>query len=221
MTNDNGIFDVVSENEILQRVKLKLGISDTPLHDAYLYNSLNDKVRQLRNFFVFPSQIAQIPIDLTTFTAPLPKGFIILEGHNPIRTFKALNDINSTAPYAPTTGFYKGDFNNNTSARVKDNYIWFGSAIEDLWCEISYIGINTDENGDLVLPRVADLCLTFGVCADFCLERGDPSQMAKYATYVHEYKVEKRYIRGLAAENDAQDTKRVADINNKFAFKTY
>jgi hypothetical protein len=221
MTNDNGIYDVVSENEIIQRVKLKLGISDTPLHDAYLYNSLNDKVRQLRNFFVFPSHVAQIPIDLTTFTAPLPKGFIILEGHNPIRTFASIGSLNSSAPYMPTNGFYKGSFNNNTSARVKDGYVWFGTQIEDSYCQISYIGIALDENGELSLPRVADLCLTYGVMSDFCLERGDPSQMAKYATYLHEYKVEKRYIRGLAAESDSQEGKRIADINNHFAFKTY
>lgn len=221
MTSDNGVYDVVSENEIIQRVKLKLGIMDTNGHDAYLYNSLNDKVRQLRNFFTFPSHIAEIPIDLTTFTAPLPKGFIILEGQNPIRTFASLGSLNSTAPNMPTSGFYKGSFNNNTSAVVKDNYIWFGSQIEDSWCQISYIGIALDANGELSLPRVADLCLTYGVCAEFCLERGDASQMAKYPTYTHEYKVEKRYIRGLAAENDSQANKRVADINNKFSFKTY
>ena len=221
MTNDNAIYDTVSENEIVQRVKLKLGISDTLLHDAYLYNSLNDNLRRLRNFFVFPSCIAQIPIDLTTYTAPLPKGFIILEGHSPIRTFASIGSLDSSAPYMPTNGFYKGSFNNNTSARVKDGFIYFGSAVEDTYCQISYIGVALDENGDLLLPRVADMCLTWGVMAEFCLERGDALQQAKYATYLHEYKVEKRYIRGLAAENDAQETKRVADINNKFAFKTY
>ena len=216
MTNDNGLFDSVSENEILQKVKFRLGITDTPMNDAYILEVINDKLRDLVNFFTFTPKIAQLPIDLVNFVAPLPKGFLYLYGKSPVRTFTSNTTTPSvlTTPNAIADGFFKGTLSDHDFASVMDGYLRFGTGVTDNWCQISFIGANLDANGELKIPRAADRCLTYGAMADFCLERGDAAQSAKYQIYDLKYKKEKAIIKGRFAHSDPQDEKRTSDIMN-------
>ena len=215
MTNDNGINDVVTDQEILSQVKFMLKIRDTNEHDTYLLQLINDAVRLLRNNFSLIPFIAQLQIDQTTFSVQLPKGCYKLHGGNPIRTFSG-DAKNAIAPSVPTDGFYKGSFNDIADAQVVGGYIYFGSNIKDTMCQISYLGLNYDDNGNLMIPRIADMCIRFYAMAHFYLAEGNPL----YAQYLRDYKREKRFVRGEYANSDSQDNKLNSEGINKFNINT-
>lgn len=215
MTNDNGINDIVTDQEILSQVKFMLKIVNTNEHDTYLLQAINDGVRQLRNNFSLIPLIAQLQIDKQTLSVQVPKGFYELRGRNPIRTFSG-NVKNAIAPSVPTDGFYKGQFNDIEDAKVVNGYIYFGSAVTDTMCQISFLGLNVDSNGNLSIPRIADLAVRFYAMAQFYLLEGNPL----YSEFMRRFRHEKRFVRGEYARSDSQDQKLDSEGINKFNVNT-
>lgn len=211
MTNDNGINDVVTEQELLSQVKFHLRIRDTSEHDAWLLQMINDGVRQLRNNFTLIPLVCQLQIDPTTYLARLPKGFYKLNGQNPIRTFKS-DPNGANSPDWVSDGFYKGAFNDYYSAQVIGDYIQFGSDLKEFNCQISYLGLNVNAQGELEIPRIADLCVRFYAMYQFAFSEKDPA----YQEYKNEYMKQRRFVRGEFANSDSQNDKGVSDGFNKF-----
>lgn len=220
MTNDNGINDVVTDQEILSQVKFVLRITDTNEHDTLILQFINDGVRLLRNNFSLIPLIARLQIDPLTHSVKLPKGFYELNGSNPIRTFNNSDNVNhgALAPSAVVDGFYKGSFSPCLSAKVVGGYIYFGSETTDNMCEIAFLGLNVDSNGNLQIPRIADLCVRYFTIAEMCLMLPDKGE--QYALYQKRFKEQKRYVRGEYAKSDSQDDKGVEEGYNKFNFNT-
>ena len=218
MTNDNGINDTVTDQEILSQVKFILRIKDTNEYDTLLLQFINDGVRLLRNNFTLVPLICQLQIDQTSLSARLPKGFYELNGTNAIRTFSS-STVNAIAPSVPVDGYYKGTFNEGATAQIIGQYINFGSGVKDDMCQIAYLGLNLDTNGNLSIPRIADLCIRWYAAAEFCLQ-GTPEQQNLYPVYEKRFKKQKRYIRGEYAKGDTQDNKKSAEGHNKFNFNT-
>lgn len=212
MTNDNGINDQVTEQELLSQVKFMLKIKDTNEHDTSLLQYINDGVRKLRNNFALVPLVAQLQIDLTTFTAKLPKGFYKLNGQYPIRTFSQ----NVAAPLPVMDGFYVGKFNDYASAQVVGEYIRFGSDIKDNYCQISYLGTNLTPSGELAIPRIADMCVRYYAMFNHYLSEQNPL----WQFYKGEYDKEKRFVRGEFANLDNQDGRKVSEGYNKFNANT-
>jgi hypothetical protein len=222
MTNDNGINNSVTSQEILSAVKFELGIFNTNDHDAYILQAINNRLRDMTNLLTVVPLVAQLQIDLVTFTAKLPVNFMWLNGVNPIRTFTDLPTNTPSVTVSPAyvgDGFYKGSLSTPLGAQIPPpyNHVYFGSDTTDTMCMIAFMGTNIDANGSLVLPRIADNYLTKGACADWCRSRGDASQKALFQSYDLEAKKAKAKVRGFAAHSDPQDQKRLAEINNKFA----
>lgn len=213
MTNDNGINDTVTDQELLSQVKFTLKIKDTNEHDAYLLQQINDGVRSLHNNFSLIPFVARLQINKTTLSAQLPKGFYQLNGQNAIRTFTESPD-KSIAPSVPNDGFFKGEFNSNRTAQIVGNYIQFGSDVKDDYCEIAYLGNNVDSQGNIQIPRIADLCVRWYACYMYYLELSDP----RFKEFKTLYLEQRRFVRGEYAKSDSQDNKRASEGFNKFNF---
>ncbi len=214
MTDEKGIFETISIDEVLAACKMELNLFDTTLQDSYLENAIYQGLGKLRNFFTHTEMIAQIPIDLVTLSAPIPNGFIQENGENPIRTFSTLPTATTALNYIPTapnlSGFYKGVLNQCYSAQIVDGYIRFGSETTDTYCQLAYLGVNLDANGEAAIAGTFLMALQNYACAQYSRSRGDKSL---YPSYIDDFYKEKRFLRGLY---NTSTTAQIGNVTNKF-----
>jgi hypothetical protein len=220
MTDEEGIFETISIDEVIAACKIELNLFDTTLQDGYIENAIYIAMGKMRNFFTHTQMIAQIPIDLTTLSAPIPLGFAQTNGEQPIRTFSELptvippnNTVNNYGnfPSVPNrSGFFKGTLNISYSAQIDNGYIWFGSDTTDTYCQLAYRGINLDANGDMAIPSTALMMLQNYACATYSRSRGDKSL---YPSYINDFYNERRRLRGVYNKSTNEQ---IANVMNKF-----
>jgi hypothetical protein len=220
---EQGIYETTTLESIIASCKMTLNLFDTTLQDGFLELSILEGLGELRNFFTHSEMIAQIPIDLTTLSAPIPRGFVETNGEEPIRTFSKLptviqpnNGVNTYGSIPSThdrSGFFKGTLNTSHSAQIVQGYIRFGSDTTDTYCQLAYRGVNFDANGDAAIPSTARIALKNYGCACFDRDRRDGS---KYLVYMNKYNTEKRRLRGVYNKST---NRQIANVTNKFFVK--
>ena len=218
MNNEIGLFDTISADYIVAGAKMELDLTSTTTQDFYLENKVNEGIGALRSAYTLIPSIAVLDIDPDTFSVKLPKGFVKLLGKNSIRILdNTRNQSNNgkdvqgtTSPVGNSNGFFKGDLAINFTAEVVDGYIYFGSAITQDKCEISYIGTNIDANGELKIPALAYRPLLAFVCSEWLFKNNDP----KSAKWERRWMQGKRWFKGVMAEPDSLEAQLLGYMNN-------
>lgn len=86
MNQSQGTYEFIDQNYVLAGIKMQLGLRESTSEDMYLLDSINQIVKDLRNFGTMTYIVSQIDIDHTSGTprAKLPEGFIRFVKTNPI-----------------------------------------------------------------------------------------------------------------------------------------
>jgi hypothetical protein len=221
MNNNVGLFDTITADYIVAGAKMELDLTSTTTQDVYLLNKVNEVIPSMRDCFTLIPAIAELSIDLVTFSAKLPSGFVRLIGANPVRLLAPQlntningNTVTGTIdPIGNVDGFYKGLQTNYTSAEVVDGYLYFGSGIQQDTCLISYISTNVDANGDLKIPSLAYRPLVAYLCSEWLYKSNDP----RYSKWDERWRRGKRWIKGIMAQPDSLEQQEMGYINNHMA----
>jgi hypothetical protein len=221
MNNEIGLFDTISADYIVAGAKMELDLTSTTTQDFYLENKVNEGIGALRSAYTLIPSIAVLEIDPDTFSAKLPKGFVRLMGKNSVRILDNTRNqsdngtviLGTTSPIGNSNGFYKGDLAINFTAQVVDGYLYFGSAITQTMCEISYVGTNIDANGELKIPALAYRPLLAFVCSEWLFKNNDP----KSQKWDLRWKQGKSWFKGIMAQPDAMEAQLLGYMNNHMA----
>lgn len=225
MNNDIGLFDTITADYIVNGAKMELDLVSTTTQDVYLLNKVNEGLGALRNFYTQVPQIAVLDINPVTLSAQVPNGFIRLMGNNSVRLLDDSVNIligdkkqQGNLPVPPTSdGFFKGNLAYYAGAKVVDGYIYFNNDITQTQCEISYLGTNIDEKGDLKIPAIAYRVLLSFVCSEWLYKNNDK----RYAKWDERWRSGKAWLRGIYNTPDELETKLMGYTNNHMAsYKT-
>lgn len=225
MNNNIGLFDTISAEYIVAGAKMELDLTSTTTQDVYLLNKTNEAIGALRNCYTLIPAIAELPIDLVTYSAQLPSGFVRLMGSNSVRLLEDTLDVSvngntiqgTITPVNPTDGFYKGNLAPYTTAQVVDGYIYFGSDITQTKCQISYVSTNIDANGDLKIPSLAYRPIVAYLCSEWLYKNND----SRYQKWERRWANGKRWFAGIMAQPDSLEMEQMGYINNHMAaYKT-
>jgi hypothetical protein len=221
MNNNIGLFDTITAEYVVAGAKMELDLTSTTTQDMYLENKCNEGIGALRSCYTLIPAIAELPIDPVTYSAQLPSGFVRLRGNSPVRLIDNDFSINangtqlqgSIGVVTNNSGFFKGDLNYYMGAEVVDGYIYFGSAVNQTMCEISYVSTNIDANGDLKIPALAYRPLLAFLCSEWLFKMNDP----KSAKWDLRWRNGKRWFAGIMAQPDTLETQKMGYINNHMA----
>lgn len=224
MNNEYGTYDVIAPEYVLAGVKQNLGIKNSTEDDLYLLDLINEGAKEIRSPLSFVPAIAQLQI--VDAKAKLPIGFVrFAKGNFPIRYVGQDGLIPENAPYtAPAfvnnEFFTASPFQNfsslapwNGMVNVVDGYIYFEGNVTEQFVKIAYLSTRLDEQGNVVIPAVAERTIKAYACWKYCLamrERPDITQ-----AWAIEYKMGKVGLKGKFNLLEAYERPFVEYVVNK------
>jgi hypothetical protein len=167
-------YETITRDEILARVKKRLQLTHTTSEDTTLIQHLRQAAEEMDTVLDTPQFEAILPIDC--YIAELPCNFITFnEGSecNPPLVFTRDGQViaaHQTTPYLYCGNFsvtYTGGpffqcspYNTDNChygipvIKIQKGKIYFSNNIDADECKISYMGVNVDESGQLLLPMM-------------------------------------------------------------------
>ena len=203
MTPKLGSYNVVTVRYILSGIKMRLGLRDTSTDDLLLKDLIVEGIKRMRLPNLFIRAIAFLPIE--NKRAELPEDFVRFDKQFPIR-FVDDNGQQTTQNGAPIyidNTFFTSDPNANkdvffpSTVTHNGQYLYFSSDVDATRCEISYLSVNYDCNGDLVITQDMESPLISYVMWQYGLMNPDKMPQWVCANWERQYKINRKAVKGL------------------------
>lgn len=212
---DYATFDIVNIQSIVAAAKMRLGIRDSNENDLFMKDLVIEGYKKVGAQLSYVQKYAVLTIE--NLRAQLPSDFVALNKYNGCAFVNAdgLADFgnmgnsvpfNADSPFAvnsPFEGLADVDF---STFQIQNGYLYFSSNTGADYIAISYLAVNQDENGDIIIPEVYQNALIPYVCFQFCLTNSDP----RYSEYKSQYMVNLRAVRGRVNLPDASQNQLIA-----------
>jgi len=208
-----GRYNEISVEEIIASSKMQLRISDTTEHDDYIDMIIQEGIRHLGTLSIFKKR--QCDIEIIDLKSRLPKGFHRLLGLRftktntigNIRCFtllyvdkKFLSDVGCAVNSTNIRNFNQG-------FQIQHGFIHFNSDIEATEATLAFLGLNLDENGNIIIYEDYERALRNYACYQFTLAYSEQFKEATIERYKREWMSQKGWIKGNDAINDFQNNK--------------
>lgn len=213
---DYATFDVVHLESMVAACKIRLGIRDSSEHDLILKDFLIDAFKKVGAVRSYVQKYAVLPIE--NLRCELPKDYVALNRYNGYSFVQpdGMQDLganissvpfNTNNPF-PTNSPFVGEVINYDVAnfQISNGYIYFSSNVSSDYFAISYLAVNQDENGDLIIPEVYQHYMIPAACADWCLANNDN----RYNAFQAKAGVNIKAVRGRVNLPDASQNQLIA-----------
>lgn len=205
----------ITLDDVRERTKMSLNLQSTTEQDDYLDVLILEGLRQLNTYYNLTKFTTCVEIEDSK--AKLPYGVSQVLG------VRFVNEGGSCAPlwYADMK-FLKtcqcSDIENVCSFvgtyMINGSYIHFNSDISSGKCEIAYMGLNVNDDGDLIIYEDYERALSAYACWKFMQTYHKDYPFNLTFEYKKEWVAQKTYLRGSAQAEDFQRNKR--EIQNIF-----
>lgn len=214
----------ISINEILTRTKAQLRILNTSEHDDYLQLMISEGLRHLDALTLCVKR--QCTLDIVDNKSELPLGFqrllgmrfidtklqpIIIDGVSVPQSLPSY----STVFYVDTAflnsfNIANSNFVNYTNtAQIVNNTLHFNSNnIESGTIQIAFMGLNVDEEGQLLIYEEYERALSSYACYMFVMAYNDIYAIGLADRYYEIWKAQKAWIKGGAWKDEFTRTKK-------------
>lgn len=216
--------NTISIDEVIARVKPQLRISNTSEYDLYLTMIISEALRHLDAVSLYVKR--QCTLDIVDNKAELPIGFMKLIAMRFIGTTLVNQVINGvmqqvSVPYSQRIYYVDKQFLNdssipnsqllcnfNNTAQIINNYLVFNSdSVLTGTVELAFMGLNVDENGQILIYEEYERALASYACYMFTLaypnELGVGISDRHYGVWV----AQKAWIKGGAFKDQFQQNK--------------
>jgi len=207
MDNKLGTYEQVTIDYVVSGCKMRLGIKDSSEDDLFLADSVNRGLKRLRNLGMFIPAVTTVQIN-DNHTAKLPLGFIRFNQPYPIVFVDAEGQliqngwyqvpryINNTfytdSPISATQQYTTGGTVNQVNG-----YLFFSSDITARFAKIEFLTSNVDDNGELVVPAIAEDTLGAFGCREYGLAFPDKVSQTSLRIWDKEWKAGKKMLKGI------------------------
>jgi hypothetical protein len=221
-------YQYITIQEMIAQVKGRLKLTNTTSEDPILRQYLSEGAGEMMTTLDLPQFTATINIDC--FVAELPCNFV---GFNrgsecdPPLVFTVagrvqqpsvisscyaanFNVVYTGGPFL-TASPYQG-FSCDCGIpiiNIQNGKIYFSNNVDATECTISYMGLNVDENGKILIPKLNARPLTNFAMYQWCLDNGKPWQ-----EYQRIWTQGKRHRTGLANLPDPWQKAQISRIMN-------
>lgn len=222
----------ISIDEVIARAKIQLRIENTSEHDDFLELMISEGLRHLDALTLYKKK--QCQLDIVDNKAELPKGFQKLLGMRFITTVVTTEivdgvEVETSRPSCSTVFYVDTKFLNScacenipgvtdytSTAQIVNNTLHFNSSnIESGQVQIAYMGLDTDENGKLLIHEEYERGLSSYACGQFTLSYSENYPLGLSDRYMATWVAQKAWIKGGAWKDEFQRTKmEVASLVN-------
>lgn len=224
MNSKYGTYETIPISELVAGCKMHLGIKNSTEDDLFLYDLANEGVKQLRNLYTLVPAVATLPI--ANGKAKLPVGFVrFAKGKFPIRFVQSNGLVNPSTtlntPIYTNSEFYTdnpfADLEQylpfTGTVNLVNGYLFFEGNIEESFVKIGYLSTNLDDNGNVVIPAIAERTVRSYVCWCYCRTIKERQDIT--SAYEWEYKKGKQQLKGLAAMSESFELPMINNLMNK------
>ena len=210
-----GRYNEISVEEIIASCKMQLRIDHDNSHDDYLDMMIQEGIRHLSALSIFKKR--QCDIEIVDLKSRLPKGFHRLLGLR----FKRKTSPNSTTETCFTLLYVDKKFlsdagctvnstvirNFNQGFQIQHGFIHYNSDINATEATLAFLGLNLDEDGNIIIYEDYERALRNYACYQFTLSYSEQFKEATIERYKREWMSQKGWIKGNDAINDFQNNK--------------
>lgn len=190
---------------------MRLAIRDTTEHDLFIADLINACVKRVRNLGTMTPAIAQLQI--VNGKAKLPLGFIRFNHKFPIVYVNANGSLVNRGPTVPlyiNNAFYTNLDNGSPwicggTLTLVGGYLFFSNEITATHVKIAYLSTALDNDGNLLIPAIAEDAITAFVCWNFTRTYGKEYDAYTKASYEKEWKQGKQALKGIFNGNQGYD----------------
>ena len=230
-------YGQISVSDVIARAKMQLGISSTTEHDIWFETLANEAARHLDCLSVTIKRTCKLDIDGTTACLPKGlKQFIALRfvddcsgtsstediqtvsqntGNLNITTFSSLYSFTNNAVYADLK-FLKtcgcdddlGFYDHPNLFEIQGNTIFFHGTPPSTTALISFLGLNVDDNGMMLVYEDYERAMWNYICWCFCLQNFDRYPANLRSEYYSTWASQKAWIKSKEVAAHFKNTKR-------------
>ncbi len=215
----------ISIDQIISRAKIQLLIGNTSEHDDYLEIMISEGLRHLDALTLYVKK--QCTLDIVDNKAELPKGFqkllmmrfiaaeldpVVIDGVEVPQSLPRCYPVF----YVDTKFLNSCDCVNSVgwndysgTAQIVNNVLHFNSAsnMESGQIHVAYMGLNTDENGRILIYEEYERALSAYACNKFTMAYFEKYPIGLSDRYYEEWRAQKAWIKGGAFKDEFQRTK--------------
>lgn len=221
-------YEYVTIAEMIAQIKGRLGLTHTNSQDPILRQHLGELSGEMMTTLDLPQFTATLKID--GFVADLPCNFVgfnkgtqwnpplvfTVDGQIPDRNVISscyasnFNVVYTGGPFltaSPYSNFPCGF--GLPVINIQNGKIYFSNNVDATECTISFMGLNIDDNGKVLIPKLNARPLINGAMYQWCLDNGRP-----YDEYKRVWVKGKLHRRGLANLPDVWEKAQLSRIMN-------
>lgn len=212
------LLSVIPISEVISSAKAQLGLEDTNQWDNFFQLFGREAARNLRCLGIYTKH--QCKLDIVDSKSKLPCNFYRLVA---LRFPKNNNQLENDS----TTGFFNfiyvdkpflkdcktGDpaflANFSQTFQINGNYIYYNTDISTITSrsEIAYIGLNTDEQGNLIIYEDYERAIRAYMCYHFALRFKDKFTTFQTLEFKKDWIFQKAEMKGQYAVNQFYNDK--------------
>jgi hypothetical protein len=206
-------YDVVSIDSIVAAAKMRLGIRDSNENDLFLKDLTIEGFKKIGAVRSYVQKSAVLPID--NLRAELPKDFVMLNKYNGVVLVGAdgqadygvggILPVNTNQPFISDSPIAQ-PFRGTSDFQIQQGYIWFSNNVSSEYVAITYLAVNQDEDGNIIIPELYQMAIIPYVCWHFCLTNAMPQTQS----WEMQYKTNIKAVRGRANMPDAAQNQLLA-----------
>ena len=183
-------YEISSLKKILARAKVRLSIENTNTFDFFLKDCILEAAKKMDTREDLIEKTAELEIS-DNFTACLPSDFVKFDRGqgilSPLVFSQDTNDITYPNNAFLTPIFTDAPFINcapgqypivtNPTINIQNGIIYFSNNVTTRSCRISYLAVNLDEAGDIIIPENNARAILNYAMWQWCLANGKPANM--------------------------------------------
>ena len=216
-----GRYETISVKEVMAGCKMQLRLKDSS-HDDFLALYIHEGIRHLNCLSLFVKK--QCTIEIVDLKSKLPDGFQQLLGLRYSKTtdgkIKHQNMLYIDKKYinspSTTVSNYEDTF------QINNGYIYYNNDVNATEATLSYLGLNIDEFGNMVVYSDYERALRAYGCYNFALSYSEDYKEATIQRYENTWRAQKAYIKSSDVQQDFKNRKyEMSKIMNAFLLSDF